>query len=58
VNEDLLSDASQPPSTSGMEATDRVFNPHGAASLNELFSSGEVDQAINKMQTRLRELME
>ncbi len=49
VNEDLLSDASQPPSTSGMEVTNRLFNPHGAASLNELFSSGEVDQAINRM---------
>jgi hypothetical protein len=49
VNEDPPSDAFQTPSTSGIEVTNRLFNPNGAASLNVLFSRAEVDQAITRM---------
>jgi hypothetical protein len=39
-------------STAGMEVYNRLFNPHGAATLNEPFSGQEVDQDINKMNNK------
>jgi hypothetical protein len=36
-------------STAGMEVSTRLFNSHGAATLNEPFSGQEVEQAINKI---------
>jgi hypothetical protein len=36
-------------STAGMEVSNRLFYPHGAATLNEPFSGQEVEQAIIKM---------
>jgi hypothetical protein len=36
-------------STAGMEIYNRLFNPYGAATLNEPFSGQEVEQAITKM---------
>jgi len=35
-------------STAGLEFTNRLFNPHGAATLNDPFSVNEIDHAIAK----------
>jgi hypothetical protein len=35
--------------TSSSKCTNRLFNPHGSASLNALFTVKEIDQAITKM---------
>jgi exonuclease III len=52
----LASDVELPGNTSqtiasaaGLEITNRLFNPHGAATLNDPFSVNEIDRAIAKM---------
>jgi exonuclease III len=48
-NQDLQSASQVNDSAAGLECTNRLFNPHGAATLNQPFSVKEVEGAISRM---------